>query len=56
MSRDFSTCHPDRDIQAASEEASLLIEVDLQGLSLRVMSEKSRHSGHKCFTLLSDRS
>ena len=56
MSRAFSTCHPDRDLPAASEVASLLIEEDLQGLSLRVVSEKSRHSGHTCFTLLSDRS
>ena len=31
MPRAFSTCHPDRDLPAASEAVSLLIEVDLQG-------------------------
>ena len=36
MSRAFSTYHPDRDLPAASEAVSLLIEVGLQGLSLRV--------------------
>ena len=40
MSRALSTYHPDRDLLVASEAVSLLIEVDLQGLSLHVIIRK----------------
>ena len=55
MSRAFSTYHPDRDLPAASEAVSLLIEMDLQGLSLRVIIGKVTSQWPQVFTLLRDK-